>query len=130
MMKVKYLIALAACATLSSATLLGASTNPELQEGSIPAYPEEAREAGIEGIVIVEALIDERGNVFAADIISSPDERLNEATLEAVSQWKFSPATEDGTAIMKVVRIPVNFNLTDPIEDSLSQSQNHAVAAR
>jgi TonB family protein len=129
-MKVKFLIALATIVALSGAPLLGVTTNPELLEGSIPVYPEEAREAGIEGIVIVEALIDEQGNVFAADIISSPDERLNKATLEAVAKWKFSPATEDGEAIMKVVRIPVNFDLTDPVEDNLLQSQNGAVAAR
>jgi TonB family protein len=129
-MKTKILITLATFLAFIASPLLGASTNPELLEGTIPEYPEEAREAGIEGIVIVEALIDEQGNVFAADIVSSPDARLNKATLDAVSKWKFSPAEEDGKAIMKVVRIPVNFNLTDPVEDSLSQYQNNAIAAR
>lgn len=129
-MKLKNILSLAAILAAIGTPLIGATTDPELLEGSIPAYPMEAREAGIEGIVIVEALIDEQGNVFAADIVSSPDDSLNAATLEAVTKWKFAPAKVDGKAVMKVVRIPVNFNLTDPVEESLLQSQNHAIASR
>jgi TonB family protein len=129
-MKLKHIVSLVAAFGLIACPLFGGTSDPELIEGSMPAYPEQARAAGVEGIVIVEALIDEQGNVFAADVVSSPDESLNAATLEAVAKWKFTPAMVDGKAIMKVVRIPVNFHLTDPVKESVLQSQNNAVAAR
>lgn len=129
-MSVKRSSLLAALLALLASPLLGETTDPELLEGSIPAYPIEAREAGIEGIVLVEALIDENGHVFAADVITSPSESLNAATLEAVKQWKFKPAEIDGQNVMKVVRIPVSFNLTDPVEDSLVEARKNTVAAR
>ena len=80
--------------------------------------------------MIVEALIDESGNVFAADVVQSPSEVLNAATLAAVRNWQFSPAIEDGKPAMKVVRIPINFNLVDPYGEAILQSQDRAIAAR
>jgi protein TonB len=106
------------------------STNPQLVDGSMPAYTDAARSNGIEGIVIVEALVDEQGRVFAADVVQSVSPELDALTLEAVKTWKFTPATENGKAIMKVVRIPVNFNLIDPMDQTVLKAQDAAVAAR
>jgi hypothetical protein len=52
-----------------------------------PVYPEEARKAKIIGRVIIEATIDAQGDVAAARILESPDDRLSKAALEAVRQW-------------------------------------------
>jgi TonB family protein len=66
----------------------------ELQENVIhrvePVYPAEAREAGIEGIVEVEVIVDEEGKVVAARVLSG-DPTLGDAALAAVRQWKFRP---------------------------------------
>jgi TonB family protein len=78
----------------------------------------------------VEALVDEKGRVFAADVVQSVNPELDALTVAAVSKWTFTPAMEDGKAIMKVVRIPVEFNLIDPLEKSVSEAQNGAVATR
>jgi len=96
----------------------------------LPAYTDEARSEGIEGTMVVEALVDENGNVFAADVVESLDENLDAITIAAVRNWTFKPATEKGDAVMKVVRIPINFNLIDPMEETVLRSHDRAIAAR
>lgn len=96
----------------------------------MPCYTEEARATGIEGIVIVEALVDENGRVFAADVVQSLSPELDSLTVEAVLEWKFNPATEDGRAVMKVVRIPVKFHLIDPMDETITNAQDDLVASR
>ena len=57
-----------------------------------PVYPEEARKNKIQGVVIVEAIIDETGHVKKAEVSyskSTPDESLVIAALEAVKQWTY-----------------------------------------
>ncbi|MEX0324727.1 MAG: energy transducer TonB [Puniceicoccaceae bacterium] len=121
-----YILFAAMC--LITQFLLGETTDPQLVVGEIPEYPEIARIKNIEGTVIVEALVDEEGRVFAADVVQSVCKDLDKAALEAVSQWTFDPAKKDGKPIMKVVQIPVKFNLLDPTEESFMQSRNSALA--
>ncbi len=71
-----------------------------------PKYPEIARKARIEGIVIIEAIINKQGKVVSARVIKGLGKALNEAALEAVYQWEFTPATLNG------VPVDVYFNLT------------------
>ena len=117
-------------ALFASGFLYAESTNPQLLEGEMPCYTEEARATGIEGIVIVEALVDENGRVFAADVVQSLSPELDSLTVEAVLEWKFNPATEDGRAVMKVVRIPVKFHLIDPMDETITNAQDDLVASR
>ncbi len=58
-----------------------------------PVYPEEALKQGIQGVVIVEATIDEKGDVVAARALpgKNPQPLLEAAALTAVRQWKFEP---------------------------------------
>lgn len=103
-----------------SAALFAASLNattqsdPVFASGERPDYPEIARIANVEGTVVVEALVDEKGRVFAVDVVDSVHPALDAATVEAVSKWTFKPALKDGTPVMRVVRIPVDFKLVDP----------------
>lgn len=114
----------------SAATLFGESTDPQLLDGKMPAYTDSARASGVEGVVVVEALVDEKGRVFAADVLQSVSPELDTLTVEAIMEWKFSPAMEDGKAVMKVVRIPVKFHLIDPLEESVKDAQDGAIAAK
>jgi TonB family protein len=67
-----------------------------------PVYPPEAKEKGIEGIVLVEATVDAKGIVTNARPVSSGNEALMKAAIEAVRQWRFeAPA-----------RAPVTFTVT------------------
>jgi periplasmic protein TonB len=56
----------------------------------VPIYPSIARQAQIQGDIVVEILIDEGGNVATARILSGPA-LLQQAALTAARQWKFKP---------------------------------------
>jgi protein TonB len=57
---------------------------------------------------VLELLIDEKGKVRDAKIVSGPGFGLNEAALTAISQFKFSPAEVDGKPV--AVRIPFTYH--------------------
>jgi protein TonB len=75
-----------------------------------PVYPPIARAAGIEGIVIVETVIDETGTVRDARVLRSVP-LLDEAALAAVRQWRFTPTTLNGSAIPVLMTVTVRFEL-------------------
>src|SRR5262245_24977319 len=75
------------------------------------AYPEIARQARVEGIVIVEVTIDNRGEVVSAHVLRSVTSLLDRAALDAVQQWRFSPARLNGEVIPVVMTVTVNFKL-------------------
>ena len=77
-----------------------------------PAYPAIARTARVQGVVIIEATIDERGNVTRAEILRSIP-LLDAAALDAVRQWKFSPTQLNGAAVPIVMTVTVNFTLAE-----------------
>jgi TonB family protein len=85
------------------------------QPVSIPEaeYPEAARKAGIEGLVVVEALVDIDGSVVDARILKpSGNASLDQAALAAARKAKFSPATGRDPAVQMWVTIPYRFVLT------------------
>jgi protein TonB len=75
-----------------------------------PVYPALARETHVQGIVILEIVIDERGNVSHADVLRSKP-LLDVAALDAVRQWKFTPTLLNGIAVPIVMTVTVNFSL-------------------
>ena len=75
-----------------------------------PAYPAIARSAHIEGVVIIEATIDERGNVVRAQVLRSIP-LLDAAAVDAVRQWRFSPTLLNGEPVPIVMTVTVNFRL-------------------
>jgi protein TonB len=75
-----------------------------------PIYPQAARMAKIEGIVILEVVIDERGTVKNTRVLKSVP-LLDQAAVDAVSRWTFSPARLNGEAIPIVMTVTVNFRL-------------------
>mgnify|MGYP001194091559 FL=1 len=55
-----------------------------------PVYPEIAQEAGIEGVIVVQAFIDEKGRVKETQILKGvPNTGLDEAAMEAIRKTKF-----------------------------------------
>lgn len=75
-----------------------------------PVYPPEAREAGIQGVVILEAVIGRDGKVERAAVIRSIPE-LDQAALDAVLQWEFEPTTVNGKAVRVQMTVTINFTL-------------------
>ena len=77
-----------------------------------PRYPEIAQEAGIEGVVVVQAFIDERGRVKETLILKGvPNTGLDEAAMEAIRKTRFRPAKQRERAVGVWISIPVNFRL-------------------
>ncbi|RMD94099.1 MAG: M56 family peptidase [Calditrichaeota bacterium] len=77
-------------------------------------YPEKAKNAGVEGSVILHVLIDEQGQVVDVRILKSIDDGkygLNEAAIQAVKSAKWQPAKLKGKPVKVWVSIPVLFSL-------------------
>ncbi|MGH8382262.1 energy transducer TonB [Pseudomonas sp.] len=78
-----------------------------------PRYPSLARRRNQQGIVRVEVCLDERGNQLKLILVrSSGVQSLDQAALEAVTQWRFRPEIVNGRAVPSRVEIPIEFALT------------------
>jgi len=75
-----------------------------------PSYPVEAREQGIQGTVLLNAIIDEEGNISDLELISG-DPTLAQAAIDAVKQWKYRPYLLNGNPVQVETHIQVNFTL-------------------
>lgn len=75
-----------------------------------PVYPQIAQSARVQGIVIIEATIAEDGHVTNARILRSVP-LLDQAALDAVRQWRFSPSQVNGVAVPVIMTVTVNFTL-------------------
>tara|TARA_B100001250_G_scaffold56289_1_gene43487 strand:- start:297 stop:911 length:615 start_codon:yes stop_codon:yes gene_type:complete len=77
-----------------------------------PVYPEIAQEAGIEGVIVVQAFIDEKGRVKETLILKGvPNTGLDEAAMDAIRKTRFRPAKQRERAVGVWISIPVNFRL-------------------
>ena len=77
-----------------------------------PVYPEIAQEAGIEGVVVVQAFIDAKGRVKETLILKGvPNTGLDEAAMAAIRKTRFRPAKQRERAVGVWISIPVNFKL-------------------
>ncbi|MCX6556443.1 MAG: energy transducer TonB [Candidatus Aminicenantes bacterium] len=97
-------------------TRLRSSQRPRLIKKVLPVYPTAALEKKIEGIVILEATINEKGIVTDARLIKSPDPLLTDAALNAVKQWVYEPYIMDGKAEPLIFTVTVTFGLNDEPE--------------
>ena len=75
-----------------------------------PVYPAIAQQAGVEGVVIVEAIIGIDGRVEQARVLRSQP-LLDGAALAAVRQWEFSATTLNGVPVPVIMTVTVNFTL-------------------
>lgn len=76
-----------------------------------PVYPEEAKDARVQGVVIIEASIDVDGRVSVGRVLRAVDPRLDAAALDAVLRWEFTPSLVDGVPQPVVMTVTVNFLL-------------------
>jgi protein TonB len=77
-----------------------------------PDYPESARNAGLEGAVVINLNLDERGRILRAWVASSSaPEVLVAAAMDAVYQFEFSPGSSRGVPVRSTVAIPIRFTL-------------------
>lgn len=72
---------------------------PELMADHKVPYPEEARKAGIEGKVVLQLDIDDRGKVVKAKVIKGAGYGLDEAAMKAAYMFRFKPAIAEGQPV-------------------------------
>ena len=75
-----------------------------------PHYPPEARDARIQGSVVMTAVIDKQGNVANLQLISGHP-TLAPAAIEAVKQWRYRPYLLNGQPVEVETQVTVNFTL-------------------
>ena len=73
-------------------------------------YPEEAKAAGIEGVVVMRITIGEDGSVANVVVLQSVPE-LDEAAIESVFQWQYEPTLLNGVPVEVELTVTVSFQL-------------------
>jgi len=83
---------------------------PQKTRDASPLYPDIARQARVQGIVILEAIIDPQGNVTNVRVLRSIP-LLDQAAIDAVRKWKYEPTLLNGVPVPIVMTVTVNFSL-------------------
>jgi TonB family protein len=87
--------------------------NPTVKHAVKPRYPSRAQQEQVQGVVILEAIVDEDGTVTTARVVRSVSPDLDEEALGAARQWRFTPAVLDGHPIRVIVTLELEFRLRD-----------------
>jgi protein TonB len=74
-----------------------------------PRYPAELAAAGIGGVVILETVIDTNGFVSSVYLLKSAQPALDQAAIDAVREWAFTPARLNCTAVEVMYNVTASF---------------------
>lgn len=86
-------------------------TAPVALEKRQPAYTQEAREAKIEGTVVLTAVVEPTGRLSNIQVKEGLDAGLDQNAMAALATWVFKPAEKNGTPVRVSCTIQVNFRL-------------------
>jgi TonB family protein len=91
-------------------------TQPLLLKRMEAVYPSWARSHRIEGSVIVNALVSEEGKVIKTEVAQGMNEApgFNQAAIDAVRKWRFSPASVKGIKVKVWIRVAIMFKVQEP----------------
>lgn len=76
-------------------------------------YPEIARQAGVEGLAVVQVVVEPDGTPSGIEIARSASPVLDNAARDAVATLRFKPGRQRGTAVRVRMAIPIRFRLRD-----------------
>ena len=137
MSKRKFIASLATMASVVAMTAalalwqfpLTAAEQPEKDDGNVvqpqlltkvmPVYPPEAKAAGIDGVVVLEVMIDKTGHPESVKAVEGPKE-LMQSAIDAVEQWTWTPATHNGEPVAVKSRVQINYSLDKPKSEKSS----------
>lgn len=87
---------------------------PRQTKRVMPKYPDEALQDGTEGRVILNIVVDEKGVVLDASVVTAnPPGVFDKAAIEAMKQWVFEPAEQAGVPIKVRLAYPIQFTLAE-----------------
>ena len=81
---------------------------PRLLKHTKPKYPKDAYRKKIQGVVLLEFVVDEKGRVADARVLEAVP-GLNQAALDTIESWRFAPATVNGVPVRVKAQAPVAF---------------------
>lgn len=102
----------------SAARESGQVTPPRAVVNTAPVYPEDARKDRVEGVVVVQTVIEKDGSVSRARIVKRLHPSLDQAALDAIRQWRFEPALLDGEPVAVHYNLTINYRLQAEKEGS------------
>jgi protein TonB len=82
-----------------------------VQGNPAPEYSDAARKANVEGLMVVEVSIDERGRVLRARVRSGLHPELDAIATKTVQRWSFEPATLAGKSVASTKFLRIRFDL-------------------
>jgi protein TonB len=85
--------------------------NPRLLFGVRPVYPFQFKREGVQGLVNLKIIIDEKGRVIEATVIDTTHRDFDRSAIDAVLQWKFEPGTKNGRPVKVRRKQPIKFTL-------------------
>jgi TonB family protein len=86
-------------------------TPPGLLREVKPEYTDDARRRSVEGDVVLEIVVRRDGSVGSVKVLQGLGAGLDQRAVDAVRQWRFSPARRYGTPVDVVVEVAVEFKL-------------------
>jgi TonB family protein len=86
-------------------------SEPERIKTVPPRYPDELRQLGVAGRVMLRLLVDESGKVVDVQVTNQADERLGAVAAAAARQWEYTPGRRDGMRVRMWVTEAVDFKL-------------------
>ena len=93
---------------------------------AMPVYPAEAKAAGVQGAVVLHAIISKTGTVESVEVVSGPEE-LRDSARDAVRQWTYKPYLLNGEPVEVETSITVNYTLADSVVVGQSPAAGKAV---
>jgi TonB family protein len=89
-------------------------TGPATMKKVDPKYPQSLISDRVEGEVVLYAIIRGDGSVDGIQLVRGVDEQLDDNAMQALSQWKFRPATRQGTPVELEAIVHIPFHV--PVE--------------
>src|SRR5579871_2875949 len=94
-----------------SAHFVGSTVPPYLLTKVDPEYTDEARQAKVQGYILIHMEVDTKGRPQNIRVVQGLGLGLDERAKEAVSKWTFSPGTVNGKPVVTTATIQVTFRL-------------------
>ena len=100
-----------ATSALGAVRVGGSIREPRKIKDVRPSYPDIAQQARVQGVVILEVMIDPAGEVTDVKVLRGIP-LLDHAAIEAVRQWVYTPTLLNGQPVPVIMTVTVNFRLT------------------
>jgi protein TonB len=97
-------------------------TPPRIQEPlPVPDYPADARTRRLQGVVVLDVMLDAVGKAHVRGVRSRPlGFGIEEAARNAAERLKFTPARQGGRSVDAIVQVRVTFTLTDGVATAVT----------